>query len=122
VDGLGRVRDLLQSNKLEPMIVSVDLADDVVVALASSAPQARPGVAVERINAHSDEGEWPARSVAARRAAARSLGVEASQVHAGDLDPKSGIASIRIGDRRAIRIQTERRIDHVWAWTLGTEV
>ena len=122
VDGLGRVRDLLQSNKLEPMIVSVDLADDVVVALASSAPQARPGVAVERINAHSDEGEWSARSVAARRAAARSLGVEASQVHTGDLDPKSGLASIRIGDRRAIRVQTERRIDHVWAWTLGTEV
>lgn len=121
-DESGFVHDLTSRNERALTTVSVAHADGVVVALAASDLRARPGVAVAPINDHAIEAEWTARSRAARWAGAKSLSVATDSVETVGVDPKTGTASVRVGEHRTIRVQTERRKDHVWAWTMGSEV
>lgn len=121
-DGRARVQSIASSHLIDAIMIAVSSTDDVVVAVASGKTSVSPGVSVERINDASRESESSARLSAARNAAAMALGVRANQVNVVNLNPETGEARVRAMTGSASSIQTERRGDFAWAWTLATEV
>lgn len=121
-DGRGRVRAIASSHLMDAMVIAVSSADDVVVALASGKTSVSPGVGIERIGDRSRESEFSARFSAARNAAAMAWGVKVDQVKVVNWDSETGAARVLAVTGSASSIQTERRGDFAWAWTLMTEV
>ena len=109
-DGQVRLHSLREPLRTDLPSVAMAHADGLALAIASVDPDARLGIAVEKLE---ENGEWETRIQTARKAAGLA--------RQGDLiaaDRSTGEITVRLADDRTAVCRTARRGDHVWAWTI----
>ncbi|WP_165219839.1 type I polyketide synthase [Aquisphaera insulae] len=114
--GEALLMDLAAPDRPDPPAISTAFADGLAVAIAVRDPSARVGIDVRAFHG---EDERAGREAVAIRAAARACGTVGAEVVA--FDEGTGEAHVAPGDGTTIRVQTARRDEHLWAWTVGEE-
>jgi hypothetical protein len=142
-EGRPRLDDRARPGFSDTPAISIAHADGVSAAIAARGPHAQPGIDAVALGEGFDEAstqeltqderallakaapgeaaEWAAQLIAARRAAAVSLGAGLGSVQVRHIDFGTGVAVVRVRDRVDLIVHTNRRKGHAWAWTLGVE-